>query len=188
MSTETSRKTNGVDVDRLFGTINAIKETPSLAKFKFRSRNEWLGGGHNRSEIRDFYGVGQDIKHETAFVLDADEPAILLGQDQGANAGEYLLHALSACLTGTIVYHAAARGIKIDQIESFIEGDIDLQGFLGLREDVRPGFEAIRIRFKVKADVTDEELEEIVKLGPGYSPMFDTLTKGVSVAVTAERK
>jgi uncharacterized OsmC-like protein len=188
MSTQTSKRTNGVDVDRLFGTIDAIKKTSAIAKFKFRIRNEWLGCGHNRSEIRDFYGAGQDINHAAKFVLDADEPEILLGQDKGANPVEYLLHALAACVTTAMVYHAAAKGIEIEEVESHIDGDIDLQGFLGLRQDVRRGFEAIRMRFKVKADVTDEQLEELVKLGPSYSPVFDSITNGVPVAVTAERK
>lgn len=188
MSTKVSKKTNGVDVERLFGTIDAIKKTPEIAKFKFRIRNQWQGGGHNRSEIRGFYGALQDINHPTTFVLDADEPQILLGQGIAPNPVEYLLHSLAACVTTSMVYHAAARGIEIEEVESYIDGDIDVQGFLGLREGARRGYEAIRMRFKVKANVTDEELEEIVKLGSGYSPVFDTLTKGVPVTVTAERK
>ena len=188
MNTKTIKKTNGVDVDRLFGTIDAIKKTPAIAKFKFRIRNQWIDCGHNRSEIRDFYGACQDINHPAKFVLDADEPEILLGQDKGANPVEYLLHALAACVTTSMVYHAAAKGVEIEEVESYIEGDIDLHGFLGLRQDVRRGYEAIRMRFKVKANVTDEELQEIVKLGPGFSPVFDSVTKGVPVSVTAERK
>lgn len=181
-------KTNGVDVDRLFGTIDAIKKTPTIAKFNFRIQNQWLDGAHNRSEVRGFYGAGQDIDHPTRFVLDADEPDILLGQSKGANPVEYLLHALAACVTTSMVYHAAAKGVEIKEVESYIDGDIDLHGFLGLREGVRRGFEAIRMRFKIKADVTDEQLQEIVKLGPTFSPVFDSVTNGVPVTVTAERK
>lgn len=182
------KKINGVDVDRLFGTIDDIKKTATIAKFKFRVRNQWIDCGHNRSEVRDFYGAGQDIDHLETFVLDADEAEVLLGEDKGPNPVEYLLHALAACVTSSIVYHAAAKGIEIEEIESYVDGDIDLQGFLGIRQDVRRGYESIRMRFKVKASVSDEELREIVKLGPAFSPVFDSITRGVPVAVTAERK
>lgn len=188
MTTTTLKKTNGVDVDRLFGTLDAIRKTPTIAKFRFRVRNQWIDGAHSRSEVHDFYGAGRELNHAERFVLDADEPDILLGQDKGAGAGEYLLHALAVCVTTTMVYHAAAKGIEIEEIESYIDSDIDLQGFLGLRQDVRPGFEAIRMRFKIKADVTDEQLEEIVKLGSGYSAVLDSVTNGVPVTLSAERK
>src|SRR5262245_19602909 len=113
---------NGVSVTELFNTVRAVKSNPTLAKFRFRLNNEWIDGGHNRSVIRDFFGVGQDQKRSRTFTLDADEPAILLGHDQGPNAGEILLAALAACVTGALVYHAAARGITIDEVESKVEG------------------------------------------------------------------
>jgi uncharacterized OsmC-like protein len=120
-------------------------------------------------------------------VLQADEPAILLGKDTAANPVEYLLHALAACLTTSMIYHAAARGIQIEEVESSLEGDIDLHGFLDLDRKVRNGYQGIRVNFKIKADVPDEQLQEIVKLGPGRSPVFDSLTNGVPVSVTAAR-
>ena len=178
---------NGVDRDRLLGTIKHIKDTPELAKFKFKVRNEWLDGGHNRSTIETFFGAGTDHQHAVKFELDTDEPEILLGKDQGANAGEYLLHALAACLTGTMVYHAAARGIAIEEVESLIEGDVDLRGFLGLDEKVRNGFQEIRMNFKIKADVPDEQLQGLCKMAQQYSPVFDSITKGVPVKIAAER-
>ena len=178
---------NGVPVDDLFTTIDAIKATPSIAKFKFRIRNQWGGAARNCSIVDGFDGAGQKLSHPKAFVLEADEPAVLLGRDAAANPVEYLLHALASCLTTSMVYHAAARGIEIEEVESFLEGDIDLHGFLELDPKVRKGYQGIRIKFKVKADVPDEQLQEIVQLGPKYSPVFDSLTKGVSVSVAAER-
>jgi uncharacterized OsmC-like protein len=178
---------NGVDRDRLFGTIDHIKGAPELARFKFNVRNEWLDGGHNRSTIETFFGAGTDHQHAVTFELDTDEPDILLGKDQGANAGEYLLHALAACLTGTMVYHAAARGIAIEEVESSIEGDVDLRGFLGLDEKVRNGFQEIRMNFKIKADVPDGQLQELCKMAQQYSPVFDSITRGVPVKIAAER-
>jgi uncharacterized OsmC-like protein len=120
-------------------------------------------------------------------VLEADEPAVLLGKDMAVNPVEYLLHALAACLTTSMVYHAAARGIRIDEVESSLEGDIDLHGFLELDKSVRKGYQGIRVNFKIKADVPDEQLQEIVELGSGHSPVFDSLVNGVPVSVTAER-
>lgn len=119
--------------------------------------------------------------------MDADEPAILLGMDRGANPVEHLLNALAACVTTAMVYHAAAKGIELEEVESRLEGDIDLRGFLGLSDELRNGYEGIRMTFKIKADATDEQLQEIVALGPSFSPVYDSLTKGVPVSVTAER-
>lgn len=178
---------NGVDRERLFQTIDHIKATPGLAKFKFRIRNEWLDCGHNRSTVESFYGAGEDHKHLIKFQLDADEPKLLLGKDEGANPVEHLLHALAACVTSAMVYHAAAKGITIEEVESSVDGDIDLRGFLGLDENVRNGYEQIRMKFRIKADVGDEQLQELCMMGPKYSPVFDSLTKGVPVKVSAER-
>ena len=187
-TTETLPKIiNGVALEDLSNTINAIKATPSIAKFKFRIDNQWTDGGKNNSTVDTFDGAGQQLSRTQPFVLPADEPPVLLGKDTAANPVEYLLHALAACLTTSMVYHAAARGIEIEEVESSLEGDIDLQGFLELDKSVRNGYQGIRVNFKIKADVPDEQLQEIVRLGPGHSPVFDSLTNGVPVSVTAER-
>ena len=178
---------NGVNVDNLFTTIDAVKSVPTIAKFKFRVQNRWEGGAQNCSTVKGFYGVGKEHARENSFVLHSDEPVILLGQEAAANPVEHLLHSLAACVTTSMVYHAAARGIQIEAVESSFEGDIDLHGFLGLDPNIRKGYQAIRVNFKVKADVPDAQLEEIVALGTGYSPVFDSLTKGVPVSVKAER-
>jgi len=178
---------NGVDVDGLIATIDAVKATPAIAKFKFRIHNQWKGGSQNCSTVNEFYGVGQEQGRPKPFVLEADEPVVMLGKDAAANPVEYLLHALAACLTTSMVYHAAARGIQIDEVESSFEGDIDVHGFLDLDSKVRKGYQGIRANFKVKADVPDKQLREIVKLGTTYSPVFDSVTNGVPVSVNVER-
>jgi uncharacterized OsmC-like protein len=179
--------TNGVNVDELFNTIDSVKKSPVIAKFRFRANNQWIDGGHNRTTIRDFYGIQKDHRHEATFKLDADEPPLLLGTGKGPNPVEYLLTALAACVTTSLVYHAAAKGIMLKSVESRLEGDIDLQGFLGISKDVRKGYQEIRIYFKIDADVPEEQLEELVKLGPTYSPVFDSVTKGVPVSVQLEK-
>jgi uncharacterized OsmC-like protein len=182
-----SKNVNGVAVDDLVNTIKAIKETPAIAKFKFRIHNQWAEAGHNSSTVDTYDGAGQNQSRPKPFVLEADEPPVLLGKDLAANPVEHLLHALAACLTTSMVYHAAARGIEIQEVESSLEGDIDLHGFLELDKNVRNGYQGIRVNFKIKADVPDDQLQEIVKMGPSHSPVFDSLTNGVPVSVTAER-
>jgi uncharacterized OsmC-like protein len=177
---------NGVNVNDLLSTIDAIKATPAIAKFKFRIHNRWDGASQNRSTVDKFYGAGQELSRSKPFVLPADEPAVLLGKDAAANPVEHLLHALASCLTTSMVYHAAARGIHIEEIESSFEGGIDLHGFLDLDKSVRKGYQGIRVNFKIKADVPDEQLQEIVELGTGHSPVFESLTNGVPVTVNAE--
>jgi uncharacterized OsmC-like protein len=151
---------NGVNVTALFQTVEAVKVNPVIAKFRFNVKNEWLDGAHNRSIINGFHGATQDIERSQSFQLVHEHP-ILLGRDQGPNAGEYLLHALAACVTSTLIYHAAARGIVIEEVESEVEGDIDLRGFLGTDENVRNGFQNIRMSFDICADLSDQELQEL---------------------------
>lgn len=176
---------NGVNVTDVEGLVGAIQGNPELAKSKFRITNTWQNGGHNQSTITGFYTAQQEMIHEQAFTLDADEPPVLAGADKGANPVEHLLNALASCLTTTLVYHAAIRGIEIEELESSLEGDIDLQGFLGLSSEVRRGYENIRVNFKVKTDAANiEKLKALSKL----SPVFDVTSNGTNVAVSIERK
>jgi len=173
---------NGVAVDQLFGNIDAIKDAPILGKFKFRANNKWINGGHNQTTIKNFHGIQQEHEHADPFELDADEPPLLLGEDIGPNPVEYALTALAACVTTALVYHAAAKGIKLNAVEARLEGDIDLRGFLGISDDVRRGYENIRIYYKIDADVPNEQLEELIQMGTKYSPVFDTITNPVTVS------
>ena len=172
---------NGVDVDRLGETVKAIQQSPSLATSQFRATNRWINGGHNRSTIQGFYTAGQeDATRSTPFVLDAGEPPVLLGNDEGANPVEFVLHALAACLTTSLVYHAAARGIRIESVESTLEGDLDLQGFLGLSDQVRRGYKEIRVNFTIKTNATAEQLKELTK----FSPVHDIVSNPVPVSIS----
>lgn len=186
-SMEMQNNVNGVNVKELFETIDTVKKAPVMAKFKFKVQNQWMDGGHNRTTVNHFYGTQQDHARNEPFTMDADEPPLLLGRDLGPNPVEYALTALAACVTTSIVYHAAAKGITIRAIESRLEGDIDLQGFLGLRDDVPRGYQAIRMVVNMDADASPEQLEEIVQLGPTYSPVYDTITRPVPVSVTLEK-
>jgi uncharacterized OsmC-like protein len=175
---------NGVDTEQLFGTLDAIKADPTLARFQFRARNRWIDGAHNQTRIRDFYAANQeDTSRAEEFVIDAGEPAILLGTDTGPNPAEYLLHALAACLTTSLVYVAAARGVHLTGVESTLEGDMDVQGALGLSDEYRNGFEQIHVSFRIKGDAPEEKLREIVARAEQRSAVFDMVTNGVPVTV-----
>ena len=178
-----TRTVNGVNLDTLMDTVKAIKADPELGASRFRASNRWLGGNHNRTTVSGFYGAKQEIAHRQTFEMDADEPPILAGEDQGANPVEHLLHALASCVTTSMVAHAAVRGIRIEEVESELEGDIDLRGFLGLSADVPKGYTDIRVKFKVKANPKDvDKLDELAR----YSPVFNTLTHGVPVSIAIE--
>jgi uncharacterized OsmC-like protein len=175
---------NGVNITTMENVVNEIKENSEIAKCRFRLKNKWVNGGHNHSTVGDYYAANQENSHLKTFELDADEPPILAGKDIGANPVEHLLNALSACLTTTLVYHAALRGIQIDALESELEGDLDLRGFMGLSDEVRRGYENIRVNFKVKTDA--ENLKRLVALSK-LSPVYDVTSKGTKVDVQIER-
>jgi len=176
---------NGVDTNTMFATLDAIKAQPEIAKFRFRAGNRWLGGAHNRSTIKDFYAAcAEDTTRTQAFTVDAGEPAILLGVDTGPNPAEYLLHAVAACVTTSLVYSAAARGVRLTSVESTIEGDLNVQGALGINtEDYRNGFEQIRMTVRISGDAPAEKLREVVQRGTERSVVFDSVANGVPIAV-----
>jgi uncharacterized OsmC-like protein len=175
---------NGVDRDKLFGTIDAIKADPAIARFQFRLRNKWIDGGENRSRVDDYDGAKQTFHRPAPFELVNDEPPVLLSGDKGPNPVEYVLHALAGCLTTSLVYHAAARGIEVRGVSTRFEGDLDLHGFLGLDPKVRRGFQNIRVVFDIEADADEATKQELIAMGQKYSPVFDIVTNGVPVACT----
>lgn len=177
---------NGVDTPKLFATIGVVAGQPDLATFRFRAKGRWLNGTHMRSVMSGFAGAGGEHAHKAAYTAEADHPAVLCGEDNGPTPVEYVLHALAACLTAGIANIAAARGVALHAIESEVEGDIDLQGILGLSDKVRNGFQAIRVGFKVEGDAPAEKLQQIVAQSVARSAVFDILTNGVPVSIATE--
>lgn len=177
---------NGVDVPTLFATINAVGEHPEAAKFQFRAASTWVNGTHSQTTFGTYFGAGaeQDRDGKT-FTVDADHTTILCGTDQGPTPVEYLLHALAACLTAGIGNIASARGVDLHAVTAEVEGDMDAQGVLGLNNEVRNGFNAVRVRFAIKADAPAEKIEKIMQQSIARSAVFDVLTNGVPVEVTA---
>jgi uncharacterized OsmC-like protein len=179
-----AQQMNGLNLQEMVSTAEALKKDPLLAKFQFRARNAWISGGENRSTIKDFYGAGaEDASRTKPFVFTNGEPPVLLGNNEGANPVEFLLHALAGCVTTTLVLHAAARGIRIESISTELAGDIDLQGLLALNESVFPGYEQIRLKMDIKADCSDEELDELLRFSQKHSPVCNTVCRPVPVIV-----
>ncbi len=175
---------NGLSVAGVFDTVAAIKANPSLARFQFRARNKWIDGGENRSTIRDFYGAGrEDDSRTSSFEFVNGEPPVLLGNNEGANPVEFLLHALAGCVTTTFVLHATARGITIHELSTELEGDLDVRGLLDLDDAVSPGYERIRIKMHVKADCSDAEIEKLMAFTQQHSPVCNTVCRPVPVEI-----
>jgi uncharacterized OsmC-like protein len=175
---------NGVNLTQLVATVEAIKATPELAKFSFRAENTWETGGRSRTRIQGFYGAGQeDPSRKKPFELLGDEPPVLLGTDQAPNAVEAVLHALASCIAVGFIYNAAAWGIEVTELTSSVEGDLDLHGFLGLSDTVRPGFQNIRFRYQVKSSAAREKVEELCDYVQRTSPVLDIIRNPVPVTV-----
>ena len=177
---------NGVNVSKLLETVRVIKEKPEIAKFNFKAKGKWINGGHNTTTINELYGASQTFKRSQPFVFEKDEPPVLLGEDHGANPVEYVFAALDGCLITSLIYHAAAQGIKIDEVETSFSGDLNLHGFLGLDENIRNGYEKIKVTFKIKADASKEKLHELVQLAQKRSPVFDIVSHPTPVEVSLE--
>ena len=175
---------NGVNVDDVGELIGNIAQDASLGASRFRLTNKWVRGGNNQSRVTGFYSGGQDHEHLQEFTIEADEPPVLAGNDLAANPVEYLLSSLAACLTSALVYHAAVRGIEIRALEAKVEGDLDLRGFLGMSDEVRRGFEGIRVEYQIDTDAEDlEALRELML----FSPVYDVTTNGTNVELSITR-
>jgi uncharacterized OsmC-like protein len=189
VKTAKEMRLNGLDTTQMAETVSAIQRDPKLARFQFRASNEWIGGGENRSTIQGFYGAGREDDSRTEpWTFTNGEPPVLLGANEGANPVEFLLHALAGCVTTTFVLHAAARGIRIEELSTELEGEIDLQGLLGLDESVSPGYREIRIAMHVKADCSDEQLDDLLAYTQGHSPVCNSVCRPVPVRVSRVRR
>ena len=182
-ATETPRL-NGVDVATLFATLDAVKSQKEIAKFQFRASNTWVSGTHSRSQLSGFYGAMQEMQHKQVTTLDADHPAVLVGQDNGPTPIEFLLPAIAACLTSGLANIAAARRVDLHKVTSTVEGDIDLLGLLGLSDGtVRNGYQEIRVTFHIEGDADDETLRGLVEQSRRRSAVYDALVNPTSVII-----
>lgn len=184
MTNQDNTSKNGLNIEQMVQTVDAIKSTPSLGEFEFRASNQWINGGENRSTIQGFYGAGsEDESRSEPFTFTNGEPPILLGNNEGANPVEFLLHALAGCVTTTTILHATARGITIHKLSTELVGNIDVQGLLALDDTVPVGYESISIKMDIEADCSDEELDELLSFAKDHSPVCNTVCRPVPVTV-----
>lgn len=175
---------NGVDVDQLNETINAVKDNADVALFKFKSTTNWIKGGHCQTKINNFYGaLEEDYSRTKPFILEGDEPKVLLGEDHGPNAVEAVLHALASCLSVGIVYNASAMGIKVNSLKFELEGEIDLHAFLGISEEKRPGYKNIIVTVNADTSASEEHFIELLEYVKKTSPVFDIISKPVPIKI-----
>ncbi|MBF9033220.1 OsmC family peroxiredoxin [Rhodobacterales bacterium HKCCE2091] len=174
---------NGVDVPTLLGTIGFVGENPAAAEFQFRARGEWVDGTFSRATVNGYFGAGGEQGRDTDFVVEADHPAVLCGGDRGMTPPEMLLSALAACITAGIGNIASARQIRLTSVRTSVEGDINLLGMLGLNDQVRNGYGAIRARVEIAGDASAEKLAQVVEQSVARSAVFDMLKNGTAVSV-----
>ena len=174
---------NGVDVPTLLTTVGVVGDNPEAAKFQFRANGEWIDGTYSRATVNGFFGAGQEHTRENDFVTEGDHPAVLVGGDRGATPVELLLSALAACITAGIGNIASVRQVKLTSVKTTVQGDIDLLGLLGLSEDVRNGYNAIRAKVAIEGDADAEKLAKIVHQSVARSAVFDMLKNGTDVQV-----
>lgn len=184
LAVENDTVVNGLNVTEYHRIVDDVRVQPELAKFEFRATNQWENGGYNVTTIKGFYGAGEEQgTDDRQFIVDADEPPVLLGVDRAPNPVEYLLHALAACLTSSIVYKAASRGIHVDSIEASLEGDLDARAFLELSDNSRKGYEGIRANFRVRSQASAEVIKELAE----FSPVLDVIRDGTPVSLQVEK-
>lgn len=184
---EKVRTVNGVDVQKLEATIEAINKNPDLAEFTFHATNEWVDGAHNKTVIERTVGGSEEMVRNEPFVVHSDQPGVLMGNDEAPNAVTLLLHALASSLSVAIVYHAARREIAIDKLSISIEGDVDLHGFLGLSQEVRPGFQDVRVEVDLRSDAPRAQVEDLVRYAQKVSPVVDTLRNRIPLEITLRK-
>ena len=183
MTVTQDERRNGVDTATLFATLDAVKGQHEIAKFQFRASNNWVNGVHSRSKFAGFYGAMQELEHQHVAEVESDHPAVLVGQDEAPTPVEYLLHAIAACLTAGIANIASARGVTLHEVESTVEGDIDLNGILGTAPGRRNGYTGMRVSFRISGDASEQTLLDIVEQSRRRSAVFDVLTNGVPVSI-----
>lgn len=175
---------NGFDLEAIENTVTALKGNPKIAEFKFKATNEWESGPRNTSKIQGFYGACQeDATRETPFVCSTDMPVVLNGTDVAPSPPEFLLHTLAGCITTSMMLLASANGIQVDEVTVKVEGDINLNGFLGLDSCILKEYEQIKISIDVEGDLTSEEKETLLELAK-KSPIYNTILNPVPVDIS----
>jgi uncharacterized OsmC-like protein len=174
---------NGVNVAALLDARKALSAAPEAANFMWRATCEWKNGTHSHSTVEGYFGLGEEHKHKKTFTFDADHPEVFASEDNGATPVEYVLVGLASCLTAGIAAVAQNRNIQLRSVKAMIEGDMDIQGILGVDSDVRNGFSGIKVTYKIDADATPQEIRALVAQSQKRSAVYDIVTNPTNVTV-----
>ena len=175
---------NGVNVTALLGAREALEQTPEAAKFKWRAACEWLNGTHSRSRVGGFFGLGAEQSRSKSFAVEADHPQVFAAEDHAPTPVEIVLSGLASCLTAGVAAVAQRRGIQLHSVKASLEADMDIQGILGMDDEVRNGFGAIRVHFDIRADASEDDIKALVAQSQKRSAVFDIITNPTNVFVT----
>jgi uncharacterized OsmC-like protein len=183
MADVTSSVNNGVNVEALLAAREALTNAPDAAQFKWRAACEWKNGTHSNSTVESFFGLGEEQRRKKSFKFDADHPEIFASEDKGATPVEYVLVGLASCLTAGIAAVAQHRNIQLRSVKATIEGDMDIQGILGIDSDVRNGFDGIKVTYEIDANAKREDIEALVAQSQKRSAVYDIVTNPTNVTV-----
>ncbi|MCG6873488.1 MAG: OsmC family protein [Betaproteobacteria bacterium] len=178
---------NGVNVEALLGAREALEKAPQAAKFTWRATNKWVNGTHSQTAVKEFFGLGEGQSHRQEFTFEADHPEIFASEDHGATPVELVLAGLASCLTAGVAAVAQMRKIQLRSVSATLEGGMDIQGILGMDEDVRNGFDGIKVSYKIDADATKDEIEALVAQSQKRSAVFDIVTNPTNVTVEVNK-
>ena len=186
MSDDKTIAKNGVNVEALIAAREALSNAPAAAQFKWRATNEWKNGTHSHSTVEGFYGLGQEQQHKRAFSFDADHPEVFAAEDLGITPVEFVLVGLVSCLTGGIAAIAQHRNIQLRSVKATIEGDMDIQGMLGIDSDVRNGYSGIKVTYDIDADADRKDIEALVAQSQKRSAVYDIVANPTNVTVVVK--
>ena len=175
---------NGVNVTALLGAREALEQTPEAAKFKWRAACEWLNGTHSRSRVGGFFGLGAEQSRNKSFAVEADHPQVFAAEDHAPTPVEIVLSGLASCLTAGVAAVAQRRGIQLHSVKASLEADMDIQGILGMDDEVRNGFGSIRVHFDIRANASEDDIKALVAQSQKRSAVFDIITNPTNVFVT----
>lgn len=177
---------NGVNVGALLEAREALTETPAAAQFQWKASCDWIRGTHAQAQVQKFFGLGEEQSHRKEFTFEIDHPEVFAAEDQGITPVEYVLVGLAGCLTAGIASVAQNREIQLNRVNCSIEGDMDLQGILGIDKEVRNGYSGIQVTFDIDADASRDEIEALVAQSQKRSAVYDIVTNPTNVQVVVK--